>query len=475
MPDPIDALPTPPSRNDAPATFIARANALLAALVNFVTQTNAVAVAMNLNATTGTSATSNSIGTGAKTFTADTGKSWQPGMFIVIADTAAPSTNSMLAQITSYNSGTGALVVDVKAILGSGTKTAWTISQTANPVPLDDSVKASSLADSALGFSMINGTLTASVGSSALTVAIKTKAGADPSSTDPVLVLFRNATLGTGDYTVLSLTAATSVVVSSGSTLGTVSGQANRIYVAGVNDGGTFRLGVYNPWDNTNNILFGLQEDALYSSTAEGGAGAADSAQVLYTGTAVSSKPIRILGYVESTQATAGTWATTPSKVQMMAPGVKKTGDIVQSKITPSSAVSTGTTTTPFDDSIPQITEGNEFMTIAVTPNNAANLLKIKAFANCATNTAGVALTSALHQDSTANALKATTSPSATADIPQAIAIEHHMVAGTTSSTTFRNRVGRSNAGTVTFNGSAGARIYGGVMSSFMSVEEVFI
>jgi hypothetical protein len=61
-------------------------------------------------------------------------------MFIVIADTAAPSTNSMIAQVTSYNSGTGALVVDVKGTLGSGTKTAWTISQTTNPLSLDDSV-----------------------------------------------------------------------------------------------------------------------------------------------------------------------------------------------------------------------------------------------------------------------------------------------------------------------------------------------
>jgi hypothetical protein len=101
---------------------------------------NEVVKAFNFNATTGTSSTSVAIGTGSKSFTATTGKSWVGGMFIVIADAAAPSTNSMTAQVTSYNSGTGSLVVDVKSTLGSGTKSSWVISQTMNPVPLNGSV-----------------------------------------------------------------------------------------------------------------------------------------------------------------------------------------------------------------------------------------------------------------------------------------------------------------------------------------------
>jgi hypothetical protein len=131
--------------------FDQNTQALLDWLVDeFVPNANETAAAMNLNATTGTSSTSNTIGTGAKTFTANTGKSWQPGMFIVIADAAAPSTNSMTAQVTSYNSGTGELVVDVKGTLGSGTKSAWTISQTMNPVPMDDSVSTATVKNEAI-------------------------------------------------------------------------------------------------------------------------------------------------------------------------------------------------------------------------------------------------------------------------------------------------------------------------------------
>lgn len=126
----ITALPAAPDPNiDADSVFSAKAQAWSLALATFVTEANSLATALNLNATNDTSATSNTLGTGAKTFTASAGKSFQPGMYLVIADTAAPSTNSMIAQVTSYNSGTGALVVNVVSFSGSGTKTAWTISQ----------------------------------------------------------------------------------------------------------------------------------------------------------------------------------------------------------------------------------------------------------------------------------------------------------------------------------------------------------
>lgn len=123
----ITALPTPPSRGDTPANFITKSDAFIAALPQFVTEANAQAVLLTLASTTDTSATSNVIGTGAKTFTVTAGKSFVAGMYLVIADTSAPSTNSMFGQITSYI-GTS-LVMNILGITGSGTKTAWTISQ----------------------------------------------------------------------------------------------------------------------------------------------------------------------------------------------------------------------------------------------------------------------------------------------------------------------------------------------------------
>jgi hypothetical protein len=87
--------------------------------------------------TSGTSTTSNSVGTGSKSFTTQTGKGFIPGMSLSIARTSAP-TNRMFAIVTSYNSGTGALVVNSQAFEGSGTYTDWSIALAYNGLISDD-------------------------------------------------------------------------------------------------------------------------------------------------------------------------------------------------------------------------------------------------------------------------------------------------------------------------------------------------
>lgn len=122
----ITPLPTPPLRSD-PLNFAARGDDFLGALPKFQVEANALAAAMNLNSTTDSSTSSVTIGTGNKTFVVSSGKSFQPGMYLVLADVAAPSTNSMFGQITSY-SGTS-LVMSIISVRGSGTKSSWVISQ----------------------------------------------------------------------------------------------------------------------------------------------------------------------------------------------------------------------------------------------------------------------------------------------------------------------------------------------------------
>lgn len=122
-----DPLPTPTSPstfNDDMDRFINTKLPLLAEEVD------AVATAFTLNATNSTSITSISIGTGTKNYTVEVSKSYVKGMFVVAADSAAPSTNYNYGQVLSYDSGTGALSIDVTNAAGSGTKTSWVISQT---------------------------------------------------------------------------------------------------------------------------------------------------------------------------------------------------------------------------------------------------------------------------------------------------------------------------------------------------------
>lgn len=156
--------------------------------------------------------------------------------------------------------------------------------------------------------SINNHALAFSVAASAATIALKTRAGTDPTSTDYVSLSFRSATLATGTPITRLATAATSVVLSSGSTLGQVSGQASDIYVYAIDNAGTVELAVSHAY---------YPENALVTTTAEGGAGAADSATVMYSTTARSNVACRLIGVITNTQTTAGTWAQTATKIQL--------------------------------------------------------------------------------------------------------------------------------------------------------------
>lgn len=465
----------PPITTRGQSGFSIQLSAFITWIFSFYAWLVDVKNAFTYNAISGTSVTSLTIGTGTQSLTTQTAKSFLPGQAVVIAITASPS-NYMVGIVQSYNSGTGALVVIVPTggTSGSGTATAWTISIAAFSQLTADSVIAQYLGDSSQGLSIVNGELLVPAPSaSAITASLKTLAGSDPSATDPVIIVFRDVSQPNGACTVLSVTAATSVTLSSGSTCGTASGIAHRLYMILMNDGGTVRLGVYNPLDATNNLL-ALDESALISSTAEGGAGAADSGQVVYSTVAVTSKAFRIGGYFESSQATAGTWASTPTKVQMMGPGVRKSGDIVQRRRLDTGTVSTGTTLIPLDNTIPQITEGTQFMSRTITPLSAANLLAVNAQANLS-NSANARVSAALFRDAGANALDASQNVGSAAATMVAIYLNAQVISNTTSSTSFSVNGGNSVAGTTTFNGESGTQLYGGVTNSYIEVTEVHV
>lgn len=148
-------------------------------------------------------------------------------------------------------------------------------------------------------------------------------------------------------------------------------------------------------------------------------------------------------------------------------------GAVVQVVNTQTGAVATGTTTTPSDDTIPQSGEGTEFLTLAVTPTSATNKLKIEVSLMMASATAARYLTMALHQDATADALAATVNYFSATNTMHQISLVHYMTSGTTSATTFKVRVGANTASTLTFNGVAAARTYGGIAASSITITEI--
>lgn len=140
---------------------------------------------------------------------------------------------------------------------------------------------------------------------------LKTAAGSDPSGSDIVKVGFANAT---GGFDIVQCTSALSFTFSSGSTGGAVNALEFKVGIVLLNNAGTLALGaVVRP--------SGIKDNSIVSTTAEGGAGAADSPRVIYSASALTNVRARVLGYATYTLAAVGTWNTAPSDVLLTRAG----------------------------------------------------------------------------------------------------------------------------------------------------------
>jgi hypothetical protein len=173
--------------------------------------------------------------------------------------------------------------------------------------------------------------LTFSVASSALTIALKTPAGADATSAAPLTIPFRSATSSSGALAVRKATAAVSLVVSSGSTLGTSSGADAWLFIYALDNSGTIELAVTGTYYGSHYIG---------NTTAEGGAGGADSETTIYSTTGRTGVAMRLLAAVRSNQTTAGTWAAVPLETRLamdnddIESGTRRLRDVAASRAT---------------------------------------------------------------------------------------------------------------------------------------------
>jgi len=145
--------------------------------------------------------------------------------------------------------------------------------------------------------------------------------------------------------------------------------------------------------------------------------------------------------------------------------------NIIARSRTDYSGVSTGTTVMIRDDTIPQNTEGDQYMAIQFTPASATNRLVIEVMAQVA-NGGTQQIIMALFQDTTANALFAVSERDVGVNEEHQINLKHEMVAGTTSQIEFKIRIGSDQAATTTFNGYSGGRLFGDIPKSYIAVTE---
>jgi hypothetical protein len=152
------------------------------------------------------------------------------------------------------------------------------------------------------------------------------------------------------------------------------------------------------------------------------------------------------------------------------------TGKIVQVVNAQSSSVATGTTVVSRNGSITQITEGDEYMTLAITPTNASNKLLVQVVLLLGSS-ATQGITACLFNTDihSSNALAAMTEVNGSADWELSLSLNYFVAAGTTDATTFRVRAGGDSSSTTTFNGVSTAVLHGAAIKSSMTIMEIAV
>jgi hypothetical protein len=232
--------------------------------------------------------------------------------------------------------------------------TSFAVSQTAPPFGFDQPV---------------NMGLSANAAGSNLTINLTTAAGATPTSTNPVLLPFRSTTLTTGTVVWNAVTAALSLVIPSGATLGTTNSVPFRLWIFAAYNSGTTELGAATCSNTVQIFPCSSWEYTRITTTTI--TGLATSAGTLYATSGVSNDAVRIIGYCDfaSGLATVGAWVSSCTTLQPFGSGVKKPGDAVQ-EVAPAAI----TTTTSLQNTFTQTA-----ITASITPSSAVNLIEVEA------------------------------------------------------------------------------------------------
>ena len=169
-------------------------------------------------------------------------------------------------------------------------------------------------------------------------------------------------------------------------------------------------------------------------------------------------------------------FATAANTVQLIgymnADRVATPGKVLQRWYAEDGAVATGTTAMPEDDTIPQNTEGDEYLTLTTgTLKSASSRLRARVRINV-NNANGNSHVAALFRDSVADALAVAWSGHDPANGPETVVIEYEYAPGATTAVAFKVRAGGA-SGTTTVNGEGGVRKFGGTYLSTIVVEEI--
>ena len=130
---------------------------------------------------------------------------------------------------------------------------------------------------------------------------------------NPMSLDFRSASAGSGVVTRVILAAQSTLVIPFTATLGTLSAIPARLVILAINSSGVIEPAIVNLAGGVN-----LDTSGLLNTVAI--VAGSNNAGIVYSTTQRTGVPFRIVGYIDITQATPGTWITRPSKIQGISP-----------------------------------------------------------------------------------------------------------------------------------------------------------
>lgn len=126
----------------------------------------------------------------------------------------------------------------------------------------------------------------------------------------------------------------------------------------------------------------------------------------------------------------------------------------------------------PFDNTLPQNTEGTELMTLAVTPDDAANIIEVEFFSSVVDTSSNIIGRFALFKDLDADAILAGGTKTGGGGGASSFYMKHKEVAGSTSERTYKIRMGGDGTDSVNVNGQAGGAVLGGAAQTILKITE---
>lgn len=305
---------------------------------------------------------------------------------------------------------------------------------------------------------MYNAGFTTSIAAGAITFTLTTQAGNTPSTSDPIIYWSQS------NNAWALVTSAKSVTIPATATMGVAAGGFARIWLALMDNG---ELAVYNAWDEAGKTLYPLG----YGQRTDVGvilSAGADAAGIMYGSLTVSNNPALWVGYAEwwNSIVTPGTWVA--PDFTFLYNGYSPGDVLYENVVATSSWAALGTTLTPLDDTIPQITEGN--LIAEWTPNalqRAPDVVRLKAVQHLSHSSTATSLIMHAHVAAGADAVASQVQNRVgTANLISRCEFDAYFQ---NPRNAIQLRVGSPTAGTIGQNGTSAARQLGGTLQSYVA------